>query len=218
MGSMEIVRKIKNSRAMHPGFSAPLVSQGKSNFSCMQLHSEDSNGQFEIVLGYTETGRAANNLTITHEVLLRHVGSGSHVHISLSKNGENVFIASGEPNSCERLMSKSRNSSFICWGVECKELTVRACCPPGAPDGVVTNFEIKTLDGSTNPHLGLASIIIAGIDGLRRKLPIQKPVGELHRLILTLSRISFALPFFVFSDHQNMSIRARVLCLRLEQR
>ncbi|XP_059292420.1 uncharacterized protein LOC132045859 [Lycium ferocissimum] len=73
-------------------------------------------------------------------------------------------------------MSKSRNSSFICWGLECKELTVRACCPPGAPDGVITNFEIKTFDGSANPHLGLASIIITGIDGLRRKLPIPEPI------------------------------------------
>ncbi|KAM3398261.1 hypothetical protein P3S68_001776 [Capsicum galapagoense] len=135
------------------------------------------------------------------------VGSGSHVHISLSMNGDNVFMASGElkrygmsaigesfmaglldhlrsicvfrmsiSSSYERLMSKSRNSSFICWGVECKELTVRACCPPGAANGVVTNFEIKTFDGTANPHLGLASIIISGIDGLRRKLRIPEPV------------------------------------------
>lgn len=135
------------------------------------------------------------------------VGSGSHLHISLSKNGENVFMASIEPNrygmtkigesfmagvldhlrsicvftmpienSYERLMPKSWNSSYLCWGLECKELTIRACCPPGAPDGVVTNFEIKTFDGSANPHLGLACIIIAGIDGLRRNLPIPDPV------------------------------------------
>uniref|UniRef100_M1BN20 Nodulin / glutamate-ammonia ligase n=1 Tax=Solanum tuberosum TaxID=4113 RepID=M1BN20_SOLTU len=78
--------------------------------------------------------------------------------------------------SYERLMSKSRNSSFICWGVECKELPVRACCPPGDANGVVTNFEIKTFDGSANPHLGLASIIIAGIHGLRRNLSIPEPV------------------------------------------
>ncbi|WMV09035.1 hypothetical protein MTR67_002420 [Solanum verrucosum] len=204
----------------------------------VELHSEAGKGQFEIVLGYTDGGRAANNLIITHEVIKgvarKHgllasftpryynnnvypetyadstdddVGSGSDVHISLFKNGENVFMASGEPNrygmsvigesfmagvldhlrslcvftmpisnSYERLIPKARNSSFICWGIECKELPVRACCPPGAPNGVVTNFEMKTFDGSANPHLGLASIIIAGIDGMRRKLPIPRPV------------------------------------------
>ncbi|KAH0768477.1 hypothetical protein KY285_004348 [Solanum tuberosum] len=208
------------------------------NIVVEQLHSEAGKGQFEIVLAYTDCGRAANNLIITHEVVKgvarKHgllasftpryydnnvypksyahstdddVGSGSHVHISLFKNGENVFMASGEPNrygmsvigesfmagildhlrslcvftmpisnSYDRLIPKSRNSSFICWGIECKELPVRACCPPGAPNGVVTNFEMKTFDGSANPHLGLASIIIAGIDGMRRKLPIPGPV------------------------------------------
>lgn len=69
-------------------------------------------------------------------------------------------------------MCKARNSSFICWGVESKELPVRACCPHGASNGVVTNFEMKIFDGCANPHLGLASIIIAGIDGMRRKLQI----------------------------------------------
>nr|XP_016463349.1 PREDICTED: glutamine synthetase-like [Nicotiana tabacum] len=213
------------------------VSLQSLNIIVEQLHSEAGKGQFEIVLGYTDCRRAANNLIITHEIIKgiarKHgllasfmpryyydnvypwydeyskddVGSGSHLHISLSKNGENVFMASIEPNrygmtkigesfmagvldhlrsicvftmpienSYERLMPKSWNSSYLCWGLECKELTIRACCPPGAPDGVVTNFEIKTFDGSANPHLGLACIIIAGIDGLRRNLPIPDPV------------------------------------------
>uniref|UniRef100_M1AKN4 Glutamate-ammonia ligase n=1 Tax=Solanum tuberosum TaxID=4113 RepID=M1AKN4_SOLTU len=177
------------------------------SFNILVEQVKAGKGQFEIVLGYTDCGRAANNLIITHEVVKgvarKHgllasftpryynnnvcpqsyahstdddVGSGSHVHISLFKNGENIFMASGEPNSYERLIPKARNSSFICWGIECKELPVRACCPPGVPNGVVTNFEMKTFDGSANPHLGLASIIIAGIDGMRRKLPIPGPV------------------------------------------
>lgn len=35
----------------------------------MQLHSEAGKGQFEIVLGYTDCRRAANNLIITHEII-----------------------------------------------------------------------------------------------------------------------------------------------------
>ncbi|XP_027769453.1 protein fluG-like [Solanum pennellii] len=208
------------------------------NILVEQLHSEAGKGQFEIVLGYIDCGRAANNLIITHEVIKgiarKHgllasftpryhtnnvhpgsctdfndddFGSGSHVHISLFKNGENVFMESGEANrygmsvigesfmagildhlrslcvftmpisnSYDRSMYKGRNSSFICWGVESKELPVRACCPPGVSNGVISNFEMKIFDGCANPHLGLASIIIAGMDGMRRKLPIPRPV------------------------------------------
>ena len=42
---------------------------------------------------------------------------------------------------------------------------------------VVTNFEMKSFDGCANPHLGLASIVAAGIDGLRRNLTLPKPIG-----------------------------------------
>lgn len=35
----------------------------------MQLHSEAGKGQFEIVLGYVDCGREANNLISTHEVI-----------------------------------------------------------------------------------------------------------------------------------------------------
>lgn len=101
--------------------------------------------------------------------------------------------------SYERLMPKSWNSSYLCWGLECKELTIRACCPPGAPDGVVTNFEIKTFDRSANPHLGLACIIIAGIDGLRRNLPIPDPVGKLDDL-----PVSIALPLLLSFGTQDV--------------
>ncbi|XP_075095096.1 protein fluG-like [Nicotiana tabacum] len=204
--------------------ASSVLEEAVASLQCLniiveQIHSEAGKGQFEIVLGYTDCDRAANNLIIAHEVVkgvARKYGLlacftprcwlGSHVHISLSKNGENVFTASEEPNrygmskigesfvagvldhlrsicvftmpitnSYERQIFKSRNSYYLCWGIECKELIVRACCPPGAAD-IVTNFEITTFDGTANPHLGLACIIIAGINGLRRRLPIPEPV------------------------------------------
>nr|XP_010320459.1 protein fluG-like [Solanum lycopersicum] len=86
------------------------------NILVEQLHPEAGKGQFEIVLGYIDCGRAANNLISTDEVIKgiarKHgllasftprysdddVGSGSHVHIGLFKNGKNIFMASGEAN------------------------------------------------------------------------------------------------------------------------
>ncbi|MCD7448361.1 hypothetical protein HAX54_041096 [Datura stramonium] len=105
-----------------------VASMQSLNINVEQIHSEAGKGQFEIVLGYTDAITQANNLVYTHEVIkgiarkhgllatfmpkyspdgswpyreeqsAHDAGSGSHVHISLSKNGENVFTASGDYN------------------------------------------------------------------------------------------------------------------------
>ncbi|KAK4377745.1 hypothetical protein RND71_004041 [Anisodus tanguticus] len=133
-------------------------------------------------------------------------GSGSHVHISLSRNGENVFMASGEskygmskigesfmagvlnhlpsviaftlthPLSFEHMLPKTRNAAYLCWGTENTEAPLRTASPPGIADDRVSRFEIKAFDACTNPYMGLSSIIIAGIDGLRKDSSLPEPV------------------------------------------
>ncbi|XP_044473480.1 protein fluG isoform X2 [Mangifera indica] len=86
------------------------------NIAVEQLHPEAGKGQFEIALGHTACTKAADNLIFTREVVravarkhgllatfvpkyaLDDIGSGSHVHLSLWQNGENVFMASGGSN------------------------------------------------------------------------------------------------------------------------
>eukprot|EP00262_Sarcandra_glabra_P000814 TRINITY_DN10888_c0_g4_i1.p1 TRINITY_DN10888_c0_g4~~TRINITY_DN10888_c0_g4_i1.p1 ORF type:complete len:766 (-),score=145.89 TRINITY_DN10888_c0_g4_i1:272-2239(-) len=195
------------------------------NILVEQLHAESGKGQFEIVLGHTVCTRAADNLIFAREVIraiarkhgllatfvpkyfLDDIGSGSHVHLSLSENGKNVFMASsgsenqygmsrvGEefmagvfyhlpsilafiaplPNSYDRIQPNTWSGAYHCWGKENKECPLRTSSPPGVANEFVSNFEIKSFDGCANPHLGLASIMAAGIDGLRRKLSLPKP-------------------------------------------
>nr|XP_043629896.1 protein fluG [Erigeron canadensis] len=82
------------------------------NIDVEQLHAEAGSGQFEIALRYTTCTNAADNLIYAREAIrsvarkhgllatfmpkyaLDDIGSGSHVHISLSQNGKNVFAAS----------------------------------------------------------------------------------------------------------------------------
>nr|VDD61833.1 unnamed protein product [Brassica oleracea] len=220
------------------------------NIAVEQFHAESGKGQFEVSLGHTIAFHAADNLVYTREVIrsvarkhgllatfvpkydLCDIGSGSHVHISLWKNGENVFPASdkssahgmssiGEefmagvlfhlpsifavlaplPNSYDRIQPNTFSGAFQCWGKENREAAIRTASPPGAPDGLVTNFEIKACDGSTNPHLSLAIIMAAGIDGLRRHLQLPDPIdtnpadvaATLNRLPETLSEAVEAL-------------------------
>ncbi|KAK3043030.1 hypothetical protein RJ639_002598, partial [Escallonia herrerae] len=197
------------------------------NISMEQLHAEAGKGQFEIATAYTVCTDAADNLIFTREVIravarkhgllatfvpkyaLDDIGSGSHVHISLSENGKNVFMASdgsslhgmskvGEefmsgvlshlpsilaftaplPNSYDRIQPNMWSGAYLCWGKENREAPLRTACPPGVPDGVVSNFEIKAFDGCANPYLALASIIAAGIDGLRGHFHLPEPVDE----------------------------------------
>ncbi|XP_058747254.1 protein fluG-like [Vicia villosa] len=208
-----------------------------------QLHAEAGDGQFELVLGYTVCGKAADNLVYTREtvrsIARKHgllatfvpkytsdydLGSGCHVHLSLWQNGRNVFMASDEsskygistlgeefmagvlhhlpsilpflvplPIGYDRLQPNTWSGAYLFWGNENKEAPVRAASPPGTRNGFTSNFEVKSLDGSANPYLGLAAIIAAGIDGLRKHLSLPEPIDtdpnpeNLQRLPQSLS-------------------------------
>lgn len=83
------------------------------------------------------------------------------------------------PCSYDRIQPDTWSGAYQCWGQENREAPLRTACPPGVPDGLVSNFEIKSFDGCANPHLGLASIIASGIDGLRKHLQLPVPVGKI---------------------------------------
>ncbi|KAJ4977586.1 hypothetical protein NE237_008366 [Protea cynaroides] len=99
------------------------------------------------------------------------------------------------PNSYDRIQPNTWSGAYRCWGKENREAPLRTACPPGIIDGLVSNFEIKSFDGCANPYLGLASVLAAGIDGLRRHLSLPEPIetnpssfdGEIERLPKELS-------------------------------
>jgi glutamine synthetase len=213
------------------------------NIPVEQLHAESGKGQFEIALGYTNCSTAADRLIFAREVIrsvvrkhgllatlipkyaLDDIGSGCHVHISLSKNGENVFMGSGEssrygiskigekfmagvlrhlpsilaftapvPNSYDRIKPNTWSGAYQCWGKENREAPLRTASPPGVAEGIFSNFEIKSFDGCANPYLGLASIISAGIDGLRKNLSLPEPIDENpHDVSAQLQRLPVSL-------------------------
>ncbi|MCL7051037.1 hypothetical protein MKW94_016524, partial [Papaver nudicaule] len=196
------------------------------NITVEQIHAESGKGQFEIVTGHAVCTSAADNLVYTREVIraiarkhgllatflpkyaLNDIGSGCHVHLSLSQNGNNVFMGPNDgssqygmseiaeefmagvlghlssvlafvsplPNSYDRIQPNTWSGAYHCWGTENREAPLRTACPPGIADGLVSNFELKSFDGSANPHLGLASIIASGIDGLQRHLSLPEPI------------------------------------------
>uniref|UniRef100_A0A1D1YPR0 Protein fluG n=1 Tax=Anthurium amnicola TaxID=1678845 RepID=A0A1D1YPR0_9ARAE len=80
------------------------------------------------------------------------------------------------PNSYDRIQPNTWSGAYHCWGNENREAPIRTACPPGIRNGLVSNFEIKSVDGCANPHLGLAAVMASGIDGLRRNLCLPEPI------------------------------------------
>lgn len=68
--------------------------------------------------------------------------------------------------------------TYVCWGTDNREAPVRLC---NAPVPAARNFELKTLDGTANPHLALAGALGAGLAGVLQgqKLAMKDCNGEL---------------------------------------
>lgn len=167
-----------------------------------QFHAEAAPGQWEFVLPPNHPVEAVDTLikarTIislvaekhNHRATLyprpseMHAGSGAHVHVSINKKSalqndsyESFFagimkhlpailaFTLAQPESYRRVMSGIwSGGEYAAWGWENKETALRR---------VENNrFEIKLMDGLSNPYLALSAMFAAGIDGLRNGLPL----------------------------------------------
>ncbi|KAI0296081.1 FLU1-II [Multifurca ochricompacta] len=58
--------------------------------------------------------------------------------------------------------------TYACWGVENRETTVRLTGAPGSH-----HFEVRTMDGTSNPHIALATILGLGLVGVQKGLELK---------------------------------------------
>ena len=79
-------------------------------------------------------------------------------------------------NSYERLMPHSWASSTVSWGPDNREASVRVASVFRGREAESTNVELKACDPSCNPYLALGGLIVAGLDGVRRRLEPPEPV------------------------------------------
>ena len=139
--------------------------------------------------------------TFVPKVIADQAGNGTHIHFSLNdKDGRNLtpsadkpnevselmghFIAgilehlpalmaitTGTTNSLRRVVPRAWSGSYRCWGYENREAAVRV---PFNASGAVnpTHVELKSNDSTSNPFLALGALITAGMDGVKRKLPL----------------------------------------------
>ncbi|ASJ10251.1 glutamine synthetase [Thermococcus sp. P6] len=127
-------------------------------------------------------------------------GNGMHLHLSLWKGGENAFasedglsevalhflggllaharaltaITNPTVNSYKRLVPGYEAPVYVSWGYRNRSALVRI--PAFWGNGA--RMEYRCPDPSANPYLTFAAVLMAGLDGIRRKLEPESYVEE----------------------------------------
>jgi glutamine synthetase len=189
------------------------------------VNHEFMNSQYEINLRHSDALSAADRAfrlkTAVKDIAAQHGlaatfmgkpfndqgGSGTHLHISLSRDDHNAFDApDGENgtssdmgafaagvlqhasalmaflnptiNAYRRIQPDSLAPTHANWGWDNRATFIRI--PPER--GGATRIEIRVGDGSANPYLAIAAVLWAGADGIKQGLTPPAPVaGDAYR-------------------------------------
>ncbi|KAG9311497.1 hypothetical protein JVU11DRAFT_7694 [Chiua virens] len=74
--------------------------------------------------------------------------------------------------------------TWVCWGIENRETPVRLT-KPSSPSS--RNFEIRPIDGTSNPYLAVAGVLACGIIGVRDNLPLVLKNYDAPRTVAQLT-------------------------------
>jgi glutamine synthetase len=167
-----------------------------------QWHPESATGQYEFILPPLPPLQAVDALLHAREIISTVVagysmratlypkpfadmaGTASHLHISISSpDGDNkevyepffagllkhlqaiIAFTYSSPASYERMADGCwAGGRWVAWGTQNRETALRKI------EG--SHFEIKVIDGLANVYLALATIIAAGIQGVKNKLEL----------------------------------------------
>lgn len=178
-----------------------------------QFHPEYAAGQMELSVSPKDPVGAADDNVLVRQTIravsLRHglqasfapsvvagsVGNGGHVHLSLWRDGRNLFAggpgrygmtadgeafaagifsalpalsAVGSPSvaSYLRLVPSHWAGAYQCWGRENREAALRLITGSTGEQAARANLEVKSFDLSANPYLVVGALLAAGLDGL----------------------------------------------------
>ncbi|MFH1453848.1 MAG: type I glutamate--ammonia ligase [Armatimonadota bacterium] len=193
----------------------------KMNFKIESSHHEVAHGQHEIDFMYADALKTADNIAtfriVVKTIALKHNlhatfmpkpifginGSGMHTHMSLFKNGKNIFYDPKGPNylsqtclyftggvlkhvpgftlitnplinSYKRLVPGYEAPVHIAWSVRNRSPLVRV----PAAKGEGTRIELRSPDPSCNPYLALAVMLKSGLEGIKNKIKPPAPVNK----------------------------------------
>ncbi len=168
------------------------------------LRSADNAIKFKHVIKNV-AHRYGKTATFMPKPLFEENGSGMHVHVSLWKDGRNLFYKAGRYADLSEMAGHFiggliRHASALCAfvapttnsyrrlvpGYEAPMNLVysqrnRSACirvPMFATSPAAKRIEFRTPDPSCNPYLAFAAILLAGLDGIQKKLEPPEPIDE----------------------------------------
>lgn len=132
-------------------------------------------------------------------------GSGMHIHVSLWKNSRNAFydpsdkyllsqearyfiggliehgralsaLVSPTVNSYKRLVPGYEAPVYLVWARANRSAAIRI--PGYATREASVRVEYRPPDPSANPYLAVAAVVLAGLDGIKKKIDPGDPVEE----------------------------------------
>jgi len=189
-----------------------------------QIHPEYAAGQFEVSVApkdpvgaaddsvlVRQTVRAVgNNLglrtSFSPSVVAGEVGNGGHVHVSVWRDGRNLFAGGDGPHgmtaeaeafaagvlrelpallvigapsvaSYLRLVPQHWAGAFQAWGLENREAALRLVTGTSGHEGRSANIEVKCFDLSANPYLVVGAVLAAGLAGTRDALRLPPEIA-----------------------------------------
>jgi len=200
-----------------------LVALDAQGLAVEQLHPEYSDGQFEVSIEPADPVAAADRSVLVRQtiralaarhglrasfapsVLAGHVGNGGHVHLSVWRDGVNLFaggpgrygmtadaeafaagildqlpalcaIGAPTPASYLRLVPSHWAGVFACWGRETRETALRLITGLVGTEERAANLEVKCFDLAANPYLLAGSLVAAGMHGIEQGLRLPEEV------------------------------------------
>lgn len=206
---------------MQFSFMQDLVSTiNSSGLGVTKIHHEVAPSQYEVNIGAADPLRVADSIVffkiLARDLASRHGlattympkpfwginGSGAHTHVSVWKDGVNLFLSrTGEitqecgyvissilrnaralsalvaptVNSYKRLVPHYEAPTRLVWGYANRSVMVRV------PHYLkkVNRFEYRHPDPSMNPYIGYAGIALATLRGLEEKIDPPPPTEEI---------------------------------------
>jgi len=163
------------------------------------------------------------HITFMPKPMYQQAGNGMHLHLFLTKNGKNVFYQKGEygnlsalgryfiggmlkhgpalsaftnpsTNSYKRLVPGFEAPVALTYAQGSRASAIRI--PRYVSDPEETRFEYRPPDATANPYLCLVAMLLAGIDGVKKKIdPVKEGYGPFDRDITEESVKEYGIQF-----------------------
>jgi len=200
-----------------------LVALDAQGVAVEQLHPEYAAGQFEVSVAPGDPLEAADTSVLVRQtiravarahamavsfapvVVAGTVGNGGHVHLSIWRDGRNLFAggagpagltveaeafaagvlaelpaltAIGSPSVASHLRLRPSRwaGAYQSWGVEAREAAVRLVPGLAGTEARAANMEVKSFDLAANPYLAVGAVIAAGLAGIDAGARLPQPI------------------------------------------